>query len=271
MAVLDPRTVLSITSDLATLPESATRISSILSNEDWDLDDVVLVVRRDPVLAARVLQVANAAGLVARAEISDLSVGVLRLGVGAILALVIGSSVRREMTRSSSGFDEARLWRHSVATALTVESMPSAGGRQPPTEAYSAAILHDIGMYLVARYLRDHPPEGAVESETIDSMHAEVGALAAEQWNLSPVLCGAIRHHHDPVSGPDEEVRRVAACIALGDGVATRIGMPHGGASVELDLFGPEMVEATGIDEAAFEALCETVAGRLDAFAHRYD
>src|SRR5690606_17593821 len=99
-----------------------------LAEEDWELAQVADVVRLDPPLCGRALGLANSASLGYRHPTVDAHQAVMRLGPGSVLGLAIGSGARRSMDGAVPwlGLAPGELWRHSVASALAVELMPSA-------------------------------------------------------------------------------------------------------------------------------------------------
>jgi HD-like signal output (HDOD) protein len=200
-------------SSLEPLPASATQLASILSQEDWDLDDVIPVVSLDQGLTGKLLAVANSVAGGARDAISTIDQAVVRLGAGQVLALAIGAGIRERVDASlpEYGLGEGELWEHSVASAIVADGLRGYTQRRIPLETSTAALLHDVGKLVLARhldsgllhYIRTARESGGLseqraEVEILGVNHAELGGLIAQYWNLPALIVEGITYHHTP-------------------------------------------------------------------------
>ena len=126
----------------------------------------------------------------------------IRLGASPVLALTLGMNVRRHLGDSlpQYGLSEGELWRHSVAASLAAELLTSTAAQRPPPEAATAALLHDVGKLVMARFLdrscstscAARQKQGATridaEAEVLGIDHAELGGLIARSWALPESL-----------------------------------------------------------------------------------
>ncbi len=261
------------------LPASTTCLAAIVFEPDWDLHAISEIVRLDQALTGRILGCANSALSGAMHEIKSLDQAVVRLGPGTVLAIAIGSSVQEMFCEAlpAYGLSQGDLWRHSVATAFAIEAARPFCRVPVPSEAFAAALLHDVGKLALARYLDAETlavvraacteqglAEDEIEEELLRLPHPEVGARVAEAWGLPARLTSGIRYHHAPLYAPGEEGRRLCQQIALADAVARAIGAPGGTTS---EPAGLDVVSADrlGISGQGFDELCAKVAGELDA------
>jgi HD-like signal output (HDOD) protein len=198
---------------LEPLPSSATRLSEILAQDDWDLDDVVAVVALDQGLTGKLLGVANSAASAAGDRVATVDSAVVRLGAGTVLAIAIGTGVRKQVDVAipEYGMAEGELWSRSVAASTVADGLRLYTKRRIPIESSTAALLHDIGKLVLARYLdgdllhylasarniADLTEENA-EIEVLGVNHAELGGLVAQHWNLPPIIVEGISYHHAP-------------------------------------------------------------------------
>ncbi len=198
---------------LEPLPASATRLSEILGKEDWQLEDVVEVVSHDQGLTGRLLRVANSAAQAPQDRVATVDQAVVRLGAGAVLAVAIGSGVRKQVDRAipEYGMAEGEMWALSVAASTVADGLRGYTQRRIPIEASTAALLHDIGKLVLARYLdadllrhlamaRETAglSEDRAEIEVLGVNHAELGGLVAQSWNLPSIIVEGISYHHTP-------------------------------------------------------------------------
>ncbi|MFT7676749.1 MAG: HD-like signal output (HDOD) protein [Planctomycetota bacterium] len=282
--MIDLDSVIKSAQGLAPLPESATRLTSLFSDVEWDVEDIAGVVRLDPPLTGRVLGLANSAAVGSQSAIVDVEQGLVRLGPGTVLALALGAGAKSQMAVPLSIYDlcEGQLWRHSVAVALAVDQARVVLRCAAPPEAFAAALLHDIGVLVVGRYVakedvdyvhrsQEQDTEGwrvtDAETEILGVHHGEVGGLVAESWGLPRVIVEGIAHHHHPMEAASSKGRQVADLVHLGDVVASRIGEHDAEETADLDA---GVAERLGVTQESLDELCERVADRFEAVLDCY-
>lgn len=291
--LVDLEAVIEAAHALDPLPASTSRLTALVTRPDVDLREVAQVVSYDQALTARLLRVANSAASASRNPIATVRDAVVRLGSGVVLTFAIGTSAKKAMQRAlpEYGLGEGALWRHAVAAALAAEHIKalSKKGGIPP-EAFTAALLHDIGRLVLARFLDADVreilahgnggarlPSIALEREVLGVDHAELGSLVAENWKLPDTIAHAIRHHHDPTEGTRRmrsyDAERAALLDAICDSthvadvVAKRVAPLDPAGDVELD---PGAMERLGFDAAAIDDVGARTAKRLDEVLAQY-
>jgi HD-like signal output (HDOD) protein len=174
------------------------------------------------------------------------------------LDLAIAAGVRSFLQARvpAYGLDEGALWRHSVAAAVSAETLRKFCQVPLPPESFTAALLHDVGKLVMGRYLSqdvlrlirhaqdvDHLDPLAAESRVLLVNHGELGGRIAQHWRLPPRIMLGIIHHHTPEQGHDVicDVTYLANLVAkrveaglvgkklegsLNAGVAERLGLP---------------------------------------------
>ena len=275
--------VVSAARELEPLPTKVARVAAILARPDWSMDELERAIALDPGLAPRILRMANSALASRGHPITSVREAVMRIGSGPILSIAMGLGVRRRLDAPLPQFGLAKgaLWVHSVAAALTVELLASPLQREPPVEAFTGALLHDVGKLVMARFLdagaraqlRKAELEGSAaargaEIELFGVDHGELGALIAEHWLLPASLADGIRHHHFPA----ESKEPVAHAVHVGEEIARivdarRIGRPlpaDGGRIAEVAR------DSLKLDEKAIRELVELVDARLNEVLQRY-
>jgi len=269
---------------LEALPQSSARLASLLSTEDWDIDEVCGVVRFDEALTGRLLGVANSSRSGSRSEVTTVEAAVMRLGTGTVLGLALGAAVRRDfqVALPSYGLEEGALWRHSVAAALAVEEAVRVSPRRMPVEGFAAALLHDVGKLVLSRHLTGEVVgllratsgsdafDAATEEVVLGIDHGELGAEIARAWGLPERMAEGIEHHERPHNASTDEGRLLALVIGMADAAAVRAGAPCGGPEQDPE-FTPEHAGALGLGADVFGSLCDTVAQRLADVLTRYE
>jgi putative nucleotidyltransferase with HDIG domain len=252
------------------LPTSALRLARMVAGTP-DLAEIVEVVEFDQALTAVLLRAANSSWSATRTEITTVKHAVVRLGAGPVLSLALGVNMRGRLDGAfpEYGLAEAELWRHSVAASLAAETLAKFARRRPPAETPTAALMHDIGKLVIARYLDNDDlariaraqAAGATrmqaEKDVLGVDHAQLGGVIAQSWNLPHVLVDGIAHHH----APERADKPVAYGVHLADVIAKAAGFgPDDNA--ELETFARAMGEL-GLTADAYDEACGLVAERF--------
>lgn len=181
------------------------------------MDDMERLVARDPVVAAKVMQVARSPLYGGGAAIDSLRRAIVHIGFEGTRNAIFMVTMHAEIARGGDVESQKRLWKHSLACAATAQRLARPCGAEPDA-AFLAGLLHDIGraaaMAAVQQIqhrqpaLRDAP--APVVQEAIDSLHVPAGVFLARRWGLADPIVQAIGKHHDT---PDQ--RDLAALVAF--------------------------------------------------------
>lgn len=273
--------VVKATLDVPPLSPSSTQLAGLVSQPDVDVNDVVETIQLDPGLTGSVIRAANSASIGGSRKIGLVRDAVVRLGMGTTLSLAIASQVRGTMQQTLPQFELERgmLWEHSVAAALTAELIrPKCSGPVPP-EAFTAALLHDLGKIVlvdhldpeVSDWLRRARKEGheaghRAEIEILGCHHGEIGEIVARNWRLPETVCKAIAYHHDPsgLPAPATDLVHVADFVAKAIGTGSKRDVDE----AEIDAGAAERL---GLSAETIAAIGEQAARRLDDVLSSYD
>lgn len=196
---------------LPPLPGSVMQISMLLLDYNVSQKKIADAVSCDPMLASRVLRLANSPIYAFQQKISSLTEAVVALGNKTMYELVMIGAVAdgfaKEIRNSVVGRDN---WLHSLATALTARELCALRRMRGIDEAFSCGLLHDIGkllmfradpeLFLAVSALGDGNDSTDLEKEHWGFDHAQAGALAARRWHLPEPVCNMILYHHDPTA-----------------------------------------------------------------------
>jgi HD-like signal output (HDOD) protein len=280
--VIDLTMVARRAGDLEPLPITVTRLASLYSSDTVELREVAEVVGFDQALAASVIRTANSTLLAGRTAVTTVKDAVVRLGAGTVLSLATGGRVKRQMSRAMPqyGLGNGDLWRHSVAASLAAEIMGNHCSGFVPPAAVTAALLHDVGKLVMARFLtndvlgmlRRAHDEGSLtrleaEVELLQVHHGELGGLVAQTWKLPDQIVVGIIYHHSP-----EEIgaEPVAHACHIADVVAKSIGA---GLEEENQDPGADLssLRGLGMSPGGFEDLCAAVHDRFHEVLKRFE
>lgn len=202
--------------ELWTAPAGPLRAAKLLDDPDPKPDRVAAEIDKEPGFSARFLRLAAALG---RPETS-----VLR----AVVAL--GAPLSKQALGAATlalklGVDPA-FWSHALRAAFAASLASRRAKVGNPDAHWFAALLHEAGAPLKARY-----------APAADVPTAEVGAFVLERWKFPPAVVAAARHHGAPLdvleeaSLPREALVAAAACrLVRGEDVASLLRLDAPGA-----------------------------------------
>ena len=226
---------------LPVFSDIAIKIRKMVSSENYNAQDVEMVIRSDQSLASEVLRVANSPFYAGLAKVTTVRDATVRLGAKQLSDLVMLASERNRYSAKDKGFDAlmGKLWRHSVGVALAAQWLTKKlGYTDKINEAFLGGLIHDIGKLAalkVVDYIKEkedvHFPEELV-LEIVDAVHTAQGYKLAQRWRLPESYCVIVRDHHLEDIAPSNYVLLIlkiadAACVKLGIGL-------HSDESIEL-------------------------------------
>jgi len=265
------------------LPTSAIRLAALVAKDIPDVARIVEVVRYDQALTAALLRRANSTWSASRSEITTVKDAVVRIGAGPVVALALGVNVRDRLSAPipAYGLEEGELWNHSVAATLAAESLMRAAKRRLPTETPTAALLHDVGKLVMARFVEtEHlaaieagQATGATrmeaEADVLGVDHAQLGGMIARAWCLPDSLVAGIeRHHATKGQAHPDSAELIGYAVHVSDVVAKAVG---GAAddNAEIETFARAMGEL-GLSADDYDTVCGTVRERFAEIAEQF-
>ncbi|MFZ5432751.1 MAG: HDOD domain-containing protein [Calditrichota bacterium] len=260
------------------IPVSQPRLAEAVADPNVDLQQIVSIIEYDPAMTANALRMANSAYFSPGVPVHSIREAVQRLGAGRILQHAVGHGVQARLAAACPGYDleEHELWRHSVAAALAAEMLPRYAKTSVHPVAFTAALLHDIGKFVLSRHLtpdlrdeiRDVEQQhklSYVEAERtiLGFDHAQVGGVIARRWKFPEVLVEAIAHHHHPHHPHAGDGDHTALdAVHIGNAVAKIIGIGMGSEAMNM-LADSQSARGIGLTPATLESLCAAVAQDL--------
>jgi HD-like signal output (HDOD) protein len=192
-----------------------------LSDPNVEVRRIEQVLREDPVVAARVLKVANSAFYHHCGRIGTIEKALLILGFDGVRGITAAVGLARIAGRSAQG---ANLAAHSAAVASIARDAAAAAGLPCACEAFLAGLLHDLGL-LVEWRLALQPPAAQQPPMAIGpTQHARFGALVLAAWQLPAEAVRAAAAHHEPPQD-DAAIDPVTACVRAAHAVCAEHGM----------------------------------------------
>jgi putative nucleotidyltransferase with HDIG domain len=267
--------------ELAPLPASTVRLAQAVSSAETTLEDVAELIALDQALTATLLRGANSVASASATPVRSVKEAVMRLGTARVLALAVASSTRGMLNTPVTGYGlrQGELWRHSIASGIAAEVIPSYASVGVPPEAFTAAILHDIGKLLMTKFLSeeimgflrraeegDHLTRLDSERVLLSVHHGELGGLMAQHWRLPERIVTGIIYHHEPDAGNDV----TADVTYLANLVAKQIEAGLDGRQLDFQP-SPAVLERLGLRPDELPTLNQAAAKRYAQVSARYN
>ena len=193
--------------ELSSLPQTLAEVLRVTRDDDSSAQDLAEVLMRDPALTAKILRVVNSSFYGMTREITTLTQAVVTLGIRAVSALALSTSIYDITGKWQSTIDRIRFWRHSLEVAIASRLIADAVNYPRPEEAFVSGLLHDLGLLVLEKSFEDkfatvwkQAPSGEelvnLEENTWGTNHARVGQFLLEQWNIPSSICEAVGQHH---------------------------------------------------------------------------
>lgn len=245
-------------SNAPALPALATEILELAADPDVSQVKVANAVSKDPVLATRILGLANSAASAAAVTITSINEAILRLGTRIVCNVALAD-------RMAGGFQDQRIYGpfgqtlrdHSIGTAYVAYLVADTAGL-PSDEAFLCGLMHDIGKLYVLKLVHDvglPSPTGKPSASTLQLVtdtHAEVGGFLIQKWGLPESLQDPVVWHHEPWRATREP--RATAVTYAANRLAHRygFGVPR---DEEYDPLADHEMQELGLDESAVAEL----------------
>ena len=190
--------------DLPSFPDIALRVRHVLSDEEVSQEKVVRVVGSEPMLAARLLQIANSAAVnFSGRAITDLRSAIARLGFNMVRSAAIAFAMS-QLKKSSElkGLERPleELWQRSASVAATSYVVARRFSRVNPDTAMLAGLLHGIGKLYILTRIGNHPglvADEASYNSIVRDWHASIAKALLESWEMAEEIVQAVSEYED--------------------------------------------------------------------------
>ncbi len=266
---------------LPAFPATVHKVTSIISNPDSSLSELVEVIRLDQAITANILRMCNSAYFGLRHNVDNVHDAVMYLGKQNVVRAVMAAGTSR-FFKDEPGYEaEAKdLWEHAVGTALMSQILAKKILKRDDPQLFTAALLHDIGKIILGEFVSEKYLEMKnimslrscsfleAEEDVLGMNHAGLGGVIATSWHFPLDIQPAIAHHHRPDRHP-ETANPMPWLIHLADqaclmmGIGSRAdGLSYYGLQDALNRFGfshKDFEEAMGLLFAELDGARELI------------
>ncbi len=185
-----------------TFIDATVKVRFALNDPKTNAERLARVVSGEPVLAAKLVRMANSAALNPSGKaVTKVRAAVMRVGftaVRSIAAAVALKQVRASKELAPFADESERRWLHSLDVAAIAHVLARELSTLDPDEALFAGLVHDIGcFYLLSRASRH--PELVEHRDELDAIihewHPQIGQAILQQLHLSDAVVAAVADH----------------------------------------------------------------------------
>ncbi len=262
--------------ELKPIPAVTNQLLEILDKPDFSIEDIANIIQYDPIITATVLKTCNSAFFGLKNPAESIKDAVNMMGTDQIIELVLLKSGTEMLGKSSKGYglEAGDMLKYSLSSAVIAKEVAVNLGLKNKNTIFTSALLKDIGKIVLEKHVANSSKQiknlvgkknfsfQEAEKKTFGIDHAELGAIIATIWKLSPKMVKIIKHHHlsDEAMINDKEVAAVylsdCICMMIGIGVGSdglayrfknkamdRLGVSANDISLIIAKFGIDMQE----------------------------
>jgi HD-like signal output (HDOD) protein len=211
---------------LPATPRLFVQVNEELRSPNSSLDTVAHLLRQDPVMSAKMLQLVNSAFFASAREVTDMLDAATILGTERIKSLVLLAGVFSQYSEAEGITPSiAALLAHCLRVGIYARAIALSVTKNAETAeaAFTAGVLHDIGKIVLAGNLPERYLEvsrlraskelsaQAAELEVFGATHPYVGACLLAAWGLPLAILEALAWHHEPERSSDKTFSLLAA------------------------------------------------------------
>lgn len=248
--------------NLPSIPKVALDLIQQFDNPTTSLDAVARNIALDPVIAAKILRLANSARFRGARESTSVEDAAMRLGFNTLRTLVLASAVTGAF-KAGPSFDLKAFWLKSFEVASICRLLAKQLGMDADT-AFTCGMMHNIGELLIqtgapelAEQLNKTTQVGtsgraATENLQLGFGYPEVGAELARRWQLPTLMQQAIAYQAQPLNAPAHaQLPRIIAQAVL---ISEALQAHEGANDNARESLGGPIFEGVNLD-AVFVAL----------------
>jgi HD-like signal output (HDOD) protein len=258
---------------LPALPKTIVEMQRVCANPESGINDLVLVVEKDPMIVANLLKAANSPLYCFGKEIKSVSQAVSLFGMSMTRSIAIGNSVRKllNVDMEPYGITSEKFADISNQQAVLMHSWYNKIDKKKMENLFLASFLQETGKIIIASDIinegllynfkseietTNNIPQ--VEFSYVEETTATVTAAIFEHWKFEPTFVEMIRFSDSYQKAP-EEIKEYATALNIVKTIAP-INAPFSEQSIT---FGLRKAHDAGYDHEMLEDIIDNVLEQL--------
>jgi len=197
---------------LPSLPDVAIQINKVIQNPSIDFAVIADIVRAEPVITSRIIQVANSAMYTGQPKTESLTQAITRIGIKVTRSIVY-SVVLKNLYRPKTDVTQKlmeQVYKDSIRTGIISQKLCKTIGILDSDQALLSGIIYNIGIIPIL-IMADKHESLADDSERLKNIAQElepaVGGTLLSQWGFSEDIITVAHEHNnwfrDSINEPD--------------------------------------------------------------------
>ena len=246
--------------ELPSYPKAALQLQRLLSDDNADSARLIRILGAEPVLAARILRVANSAALnPAGKQVSELREAVSRLGFDALRTAAVGFAIAQ--LRKGEGYRGIEapldaLWNECNAVAATCYVIARATRRFSADTALLCGLVSGIGKLYILTRAKDHPAlllDHETYAHIIQDWHSTIARAVLETWSMSDDIVQAVQN----AATVSTDLRSAASLADVLSVSQTLVGLGESRELLDAISTSDRAVQRLGLDAGRCESLID--------------
>lgn len=216
------------------------KLQKIINDPSVQLADLSKIIQSDPVLAAKILRMANSSYFGMQNKIDSIGHALMILGLQNIKNILYRECMLELFQTGLPKQKEkmVHLWKHASITSVCASHLYDLFDDLNKGTLFTLGILHDIGKLIIlglpqvqeqeSEFWKKYPYGATIleEDRLLGINHAVIGQIILEQWSFSELMINSVGMHHALSSikindlGLSGEQRNYATVLFLADQVA---------------------------------------------------
>ena len=175
--------------EVPSFPSIALKLRTAMQN-DIGIAEAVKIIQLDPVISAKLIEVANCPLYVSIVPVKSCQEAVKRIGLNATRSLVISLSIKNIFKSDSANIKILlkHLWKNSLYLSSLCYVLASVSKQSNPEEALLAGLICDIGAIPFLKFASNLPSDYFNEEEIIEAIpvvKGVVGSTILQKWGFA--------------------------------------------------------------------------------------
>jgi putative nucleotidyltransferase with HDIG domain len=207
------------------------RVRSALGDPNIDADRLAHVISAEPLLPARLIQIANSAAMNPGGKpVADVRAALLRVGHDVVRSTAVTLALEQLKAAKDVQSFHARAewtWRHSLEVAAIAYVLAKKTSKINADEALFAGLVHDIGAFYLLSRAAGYPEIAGDPAEldaVIQEWHSSIGQAVLHEFRLSDGTLRAVSDHED--HKPVYPVRSLLDIVTFANRIALQANPP---------------------------------------------
>ncbi len=202
---------------LPILPEVALKVRDAVADEDASVKQIADVIVLDPVISARMIQVANSPLLRGSQKTDTVEQAITRMGHSLVKSMVTTMAMEQifKATNPITKKYMDEIWTQSTQVASIASAMANHFTKLKPDQAMLAGLVHNIGALPIITRAEEIPAlvqDEDVFSSLLERLSGPVGTSIMKSWHFPDDLI-KVAHEHANYTYDSENIDYVDVVI----------------------------------------------------------